>query len=270
MTADALIIFFEEDKHKIENWIKITTLLTRLKLSKERKFRLPVNPEIAQFLHYPTTWYFSWNPLSGHNSSTQGKAEECIDDAKSCYSWILGTKLNNTWTCLNMLWMLLPWMVFPHWHNNTGTKNHNNSSDVIQLKLHIQSNVPFRETNTKKIWKITLALSKQIFCHLPDEEKIFNSTNCFHFPGWHTEPQRQKHIWKSVVLCTVTEQKKSHISPTINAPGISKRQATRNVLSITNTFSCTGRNKWFWWLVSAFQVWYCFHILAVKEQCYSI
>lgn len=27
----ASIIFFKENKHEIENWIKITTLLTRLK-----------------------------------------------------------------------------------------------------------------------------------------------------------------------------------------------------------------------------------------------
>lgn len=65
-------------------------------------------------------------------------------------------------------------------------------------------------------------------------------------------PQSQEHSWKSVVLCMVTEQTKSHMSPRINAPGNSKRQATTNVFSITNTFSCTAQTHGFgdWCLLS--------------------
>lgn len=154
-----------------------------------------------------------------------------------------------------MLWMLLQGMVFPRWHNNTGTKNHNHSSDVRQLKLPTHSKVPFREKKNK-IWKLVL-LHPNRFLSSSRWRNYFIFYKLF--SGWHTEPvldrpQSQKHSWKSVVLCMVTEQTKSHMSPRINAPGNSKRQATTNVFSITNTFSCTGTNTWVWWLVSAFQV----------------
>lgn len=153
----ASIIFFKENKHEIENWIKITTLLTRS--SSQRKgnsgclwipklFSTCITQQhdtfshgaLHGFPHQGTTW-----AQKGRLKMIQMMQIDDIDDAKSSYSQILRTSLNNTWAYFNMLWMLLEWMVFPHWHNNVGTKNRNNSSDVRQLKLPIHSKVPFRE-----------------------------------------------------------------------------------------------------------------------------
>lgn len=149
-------------------------------------------------------------------------------------------------------------MAFPHWQNNISTQNHNHSSSASQLKLSVDSKCHLAKKKKKNKKSGNWVCSIQIiflsvfsWICLPDEEIILYSTNCFLVGTWKpfrsnsTAKNMAGITQKSVVLHMMTEKTKSLLSPRINAPGGSKRQTPTNMVSITKTFSCTGRNTWF-------------------------